>query len=83
MKTAEEWIKWNDDCLTHEELVELAQKEAYNQGVKDALKLAAEKARVKEVEWTNMGIDLTTGRRFTHWEVNKESILNLEKELLK
>ena len=86
MKTPKEWINtYNENLGVNYSLSDLikdvqieakkeTETESYNQGVKDALKLAAEKAKTYYEYYGDPNLSPT---------VDKESILNLEKELLK
>lgn len=74
--TAEDWIK-RYKSIGIVEMINEIEKYAYNKGVKDALKLASEKAKVGHPHYSD------GANPFVDPFVDKESILNLYKELVK
>jgi hypothetical protein len=83
MKTAEHYLmRWRDNEFELHELIELAQKEAYNQALVDA----AEKSKVSLFDWINDGFK-EFKQNSNHYSINdgtyvkidEQSILKLKK----
>ena len=84
IKTAEDWLKeheWDkkytnvhfQDILT---IIELAKKSGFNEGVSQALYMAAEKAETSQYFSTLEGEE-------SYWLVDEDSILSLKSKLIK
>lgn len=74
MKTAEHYLmRWRDNEFELHELIELAQKEAYNQALEDA----AEEVRDEILDWEDFH-DFSAGVK-TISNPEKRSILRLKK----
>ena len=83
MKSAEHYLmRWRDNEFELHELIELAQKESYNQALEDA----AKKAKVSLFDWINGGFK-EFKQNSNHYSINdgtyvkidEQSILKLKK----